>query len=56
MGISLSRKEKTTIRIRKLFKNSLEKANAKKAADHTRIKQVETLKDKSSKIMHIYNR
>ena len=58
METSLSRKEKTTIR-NKIIKEKTHwkrQMQKKKAADHTLINQVERLKDKSSKIMHIYNR
>lgn len=60
METSLSRKEKTTIRNKIIkekthWKRQMQKKK-KKAADHTLINQVERLKDKSSKIMHIYNR
>ena len=51
MGTSLCKKEKTTIRNKKIIKEKThwKRQMQKKAADHTLIKQVERLKDKSSK-------
>ena len=48
MGTSLSKKEKTTIRNKKIIKEKThwKRQMQKKAADHTLIKQVERLKDK----------
>ena len=57
-GLLKAEKKRPQLEIRKLWKKKLtgKEKHILRVVDHTPIKQVEKLKDKSSKITYIYNR